>query len=338
MSQTFKPVQMAVVGCGRISGAHIGAIKQQPQYGNLVAIVDTDVDLARSYADRHNVPMVFQNIEEALKVEDIEAFDLCLPNHVHGSASIQCLAAGRHVLVEKPMADDAATAQRMGAAAEKTGTILATAQSRRHSAAIRYLQDHLHEFGNLRSIQASFCMYWPGPQAPWWKTRPREKGLVILMLGSHALDFVQMMLGHEPESIYAEADRWRDCWEAEDEAMFLLRYPDKRLASVHLSYNQLPYFERYVLLFDDTVVEIRDVNTLIVNDQLVVGPPKGEDATLLITNELFRHQFMEFALAVRGLPNRSALHPQGVALMRVLQAAIESSLSGRPIKLTWHRN
>ena len=333
MVKLEAPLGTAVVGCGRVSEAHIGAITSQPNVGKLVAVVDQNIELARAAAQRHNAKYAFASIEEALKVSEIEAFDLCLPNHLHGSASIQCLNGGRHVLVEKPMADDYATAVAMGEAADKAGRVLAIGQSRRHGSAIRYVQDHLSEFGTLRSIQASFCMYWAGPQAPWWAERTRAEGLVFSLLGSHTIDFVQMMLGKHPLRVHAEAACLRDCWKAEDEAMILIRYPENKIATVHLSYNQQPFFERYYLLFDKSIVEVRDVNTVLVNDQVVHAPV--EEATLLVTNELFSNQFTEFALACRGLPNRSALHPHGVALMRVIDAAVQSGLSGETVHLNW---
>lgn len=333
---TMTPLGTAVVGCGRVSDAHIGAIQSQPEMGTLHAVVDRDISLAKATAEKFGIPHAVSSIAELKQLPEVEGVVLCLPNHIHGDATIEALEAGLHVLVEKPMADSHAVAVAMAEAAERAGKILATGQSRRHSSAIRYLQDNLESYGRLRSIQASFCMYWPGPQAPWWAERTREEGLVLSLIGSHTVDFVQMMLGHQPSKVTTTASQWRDCWKAEDEAMILLQYPENRMATVHLSYNQQPFFERYYLLFDNCFVEIRDVNTVLVNDEVIFTPPGGEGATLLVTNDLFKNQFAEFAPAARGLANRSAVHPQGVALMRVLEAAIQSALTDQTIKLDWN--
>jgi predicted dehydrogenase len=335
MTTEFKPVGMCIVGCGRVADAHIGAIQAQPDVATLLAVVDTNIELARETARKYNIPHAFSNVADLKSVPEVEAAFLLLPNHLHAAATIEYHEAGYHVLVEKPMADTYAQALQMADASEKAGKVLVTGQSRRHGSAIRYVQDNLAKFGRLRSIQASFCMYWPGPQAPWWKTRTPQEGLVLSLIGSHTVDFVQMMFGHKPTRVYAQSSQWRDCWSAEDEAMISLQYPDKRMASVHLSYNQEPFFERYYLLFDGCLVEIRDINTVLVNDEVVFRPPGGEGATLLVANDLFKNQVLEFARAIRGLDNRSALHPQGVALMRVLEASIESSLTGQAIGLDW---
>jgi predicted dehydrogenase len=327
---------MCVVGCGRVAEAHIGAIKSQPSVAKLLAVIDADPAIARATAARHGIPHAFSQIDDLASIAGVEAVLLLLPNELHASASIQYLERGYHVLVEKPMSDTYAGAQDMAAAAVRHGKVLVTGQSRRHGSAIRFVQDNLASYGRLRSIQASFCMYWPGPQAPWWTERTREQGLVLSLIGSHTVDFVQMMFDHYPERVYATAHQWRDCWNAEDEAMISLQYPGGRLANVHLSYNQQPFFERYQLFFDDCFVEIRDINTVLVNDEVVFRPPSGDTATLLVSNDLFRNQIAEFAAAIRSLPNRSALHPQGVALMRVLDAAIHSSLTGEAVSLSWN--
>ncbi|KAA9164010.1 Gfo/Idh/MocA family oxidoreductase [Amycolatopsis acidicola] len=333
MASTQKPIGVALIGCGRVSDAHLGAITSQPEKGRLVAVVDRNPELARAAAERFGAEHACASIDQAMKIPEVEAAIICLPNHLHGEASIQCLNAGRHVLVEKPMADDYATTVAMGEAAEAAGKVLAVGQSRRHGSAIRYVQDHLESFGELRAIQASFCMYWDGPQAPWWAERTAKDGLVLSLLGSHTIDFVQMMLGKHPLRVHAEATRLRDCWSAEDEAMILIRYPQNKMATVHLSYNQQPFFERYHLLFDTSIVEVRDVNMVLVNNEVVHAP--AEEATLLVTNELFKNQFAEFAAACHGLPNRSALHPHGIALMRVIDAALESSLANQTVAMRW---
>ncbi|WP_338563692.1 Gfo/Idh/MocA family oxidoreductase [Erwinia sp. E_sp_B04_7] len=335
MSDTIKPVGMAVVGAGRVSDAHLGAITSQPEKGKLIAVIDQNIELARASAAKHGALYAFSSVEEALNCSEIEAFDLCLPNQLHAPVAIECLRGGRHVLVEKPMTDDYQTAMQMAAVADETKLVLAIGQSRRHGSAVRYVQDNMARFGTLRAVQASFCMYWDGPQAPWWKDRTREEGLVFPMLGSHAIDFVQAMLGDYPLRVHAEAAGLRDCWKAEDEAMILIRYPDDKMATVHLSYNQQPFFERYVLLFNGYVVEIRDVNTVLVNGEVVLSPPEGEGATLLVTNELFRNQFTEFAHAIRGLPNRSVLHHPGAALIRVIEASLTSALKGETVHFDW---
>lgn len=329
------PVGVAVLGCGRVSDAHLEAIRTRPAFGRLEAVIDTDPSRAESAASRHGAPRALTSLDAALEIDAIEAIVVCLPNHLHGEPAIAALNAGRHVLVEKPMADSAEEAARMGRAAELNTKVLAIGQSRRHTRAIRYVADNLATFGRLRALQESFCIRWDGPQTPWWAERTREQGLVLSLIAPHSLDFVQLIMGaDDPLRVHAESVRHRSEWQADDEAMILLRYPHERLVSVHLSYNQRPHFDRKVLLFDGCVVEIEDDFVVRVDGKTVVEPGEGELAEMARPALQFTWQFEEFAKAVRGLPNRSVLHPEGVRLMHTVDAAKRAALTGETQTLT----
>jgi predicted dehydrogenase len=332
---TSAPIGMAIIGCGRIAEAHAGAIQQQPDVAKLVALVDVDMSRAKPLAERYGALVALGSVESVLARSDVEAVVLCLPIDLHAQSTVQCLDAGRHVLVEKPMAANGRAAKQMLDAAVRSGKTLVTAQSRRHSSGVRYIQDNFHRYGRLRSVEASFCTYWDGPQAPWWADRPPEKGLVIPQLGSHMLDLVQLFIGERPERLFSQTNRWRDCWIAEDEVTMLLRYPSGRMANVHLSYNQRPFFERLVLLFDHYLVELRDATTVFVNGEIVHRPPAEDKEGELLTNELFKNQIREFVFATRGQKNRSAMAPEGVDQIRLLDAALESSLTNKVIAFDW---
>ncbi len=327
---TFDPVGVAVLGCGRVSDAHLEAICACREFGRLEAVIDLDSNRAADAASRHGAPRALTSLEAALAIEDIEAVVVCLPNHLHGESTIATLQAGRHVLVEKPMADSAPEAVRMAEAAESNSRILAVGQSRRHTTAVRYVIDNLAKFGRLRALHESFCIKWDGPQTPWWSERTREQGLVLSLIAPHSLDFVQLMMGaDDPLRIHAESVRHRSEWQADDEAMILLRYPQERLVSVHLSYNQRPHFDRKVLLFDGCVVQIDDDFEVRVDNELVIEPADGELADMARPALQFVWQFEEFAKAVRGKPNRSVMHTDGVRLMRTVDAVKLAAISGQ---------
>ncbi len=217
-------IGIALLGCGRISAAHIAAIQAQPQNLRLIAVIDQELDRARQVAARHGIPHAFGDLASALERSDIKAVLICTPNEMHSANALQALAAKRHVLVEKPMAENATDARRMANAAVSANRILAIGHTFRHSAAVRYLQDHLADFGTLHSLEVSQCVFWDGPQAPWWATRSREQGLILSLFAPHALDFVQLVMRDEPLRVHVETARHQSGWQGEDEAMILLGY------------------------------------------------------------------------------------------------------------------
>ncbi len=324
-----------MIGCGRIAHSHARAIAALPELGRITTVADADPAQAAAFAAQWGAPSISADLAAALARPDVDAALLCTPNALHAAQAIEALEAGRHVLVEKPMAETVADAERMAEAARRSGRVLVLGQTMRHTAPIRWLQDHREDFGRLRAVEVSMCVRWNGPQAPWWRSRTREQGLILSLFAPHALDFVQLVFaGEQPVSVHAEVARFQQDWLGEDEAMILLRYPGGRLAQVHISYNQRFVVDRRTVHFDDAMLRIEHGESLWVDDRQVVHPAtQGGDPKRMGGRDLghyFRTQFTEFVHAVRGEPHRSVLPDEGVHLTQLLQRAIESGLRNAP--------
>jgi predicted dehydrogenase len=324
---------VAVIGCGRISRSHFAAVSSQPELATLVAAVDTERALAEAAASSYGAQAVLTDIGAALERKDVDAVVLCLPNHLHAEVSILAAKAGKHVLVEKPMANSAAEAVAMVEAVERSGTVLAVGQCRRYFGAIRHLAENKANFGPLISIQVSLGVFWNSAQAPWWRDPSKANGLVIGLNGSHVIDFVQMMMEADPVRVHAEAVRRNACWEGEDEAMMLFSYPDRRLATVHLSFNQQPEENRKVLVFETgTAVVVADRH-LSFNGKTLVEPGADENRHYLDEAVEFRRQFREFVMATRKQPNLAVSAAEGLRLTRTLDAVLQAFRSGEVVRL-----
>lgn len=332
---TDRSLGVALLGCGRIAASHAAAIVAQPALARLAAVIDQDVARAQQLAARFDVPNVLQDLDAALQRDDVDAIVICTPNDCHAPHALQALAARKHVLVEKPMAETAADARRMADAAVAAGRVLALGHTFRHGAVIRHLQDRRAEMGALRAVEVSQCVFWDGPQAPWWRTRTREQGLILSLFAPHALDFVQWAMIDDPARVHVEVARHQHGWQGEDEAMMLLGYPGGRMASVHISYNQRDLVDRKLLLFDRGVARIEHGDWLFWNDELQLGAPPGPgpDSRRMGGRDLtsyFRNQWAEFVAAVRGEPNRSVTHEEGYRLTLTLEKIRRAAIATNP--------
>ena len=133
---------------------------------------------------------------------DIDAVDICLPTNLHGAIAIEALRAGKHVLVEKPMALDGATADAMVAEAEKQDRVLMTAQVVRFIPAYAALRNAVKggELGEVRS--AVFRRRCAAPAWGGWLMDPAQSGGGIFDLLIHDVDFCLHLLG-KPEAVLA---------------------------------------------------------------------------------------------------------------------------------------
>lgn len=337
----MDPIRTGIIGCGRISSSHAAAVRELGGDFELTALADPDESRRRRLALRHEVPHSVATAQSLCSRNDVDAVIICSPNEFHADQAVQALSAGKHVLVEKPMADNAGDAKAMADAASRSGRVLALGHTFRHCRAIRWVQDHLHDYGPLRAVEVSMCVKWDGPQTEWWAERSFEEGLVLSLFAPHALDFVHMVMQDGFLRVHVEAARHQAEWRGEDEAMILLSYPGKRMASVHVSYNQDYVVDRKSLHFEDAFVLIENNEKVWVNHELVVSPPAGQTEGsvgrmgALDLTPYFVDQLKEFANAIHGRPHRCILADEGVKFTAMLDQVLRAAAATSRAAVDW---
>lgn len=319
-ASSCRALRIAVIGCGRIATSHLAAVAES-DLAILAATVDEDMTRARAAASKYGAGAAYGSTGELYAQGDaFDAVIICLPNQLHASASIEAAGHRKHILLEKPMANTARDAWAMVDAAGQGDVTLAIAQRRRHYRAVRHLLDNIGDFGRLLSAQVSLGVRFERPQAPWWTDADSTGDLVMGLNAPHCLDFLQAVMGTDPLRVSAEGIRSRDIWGGYDEAMILLAYPEARLASVHVSFNQFPSEDRKVLVFDKGTVELRNDRQLSFNGELLITAGEDESSHYLDEAVEFRKQVDEFVLAIRGLPNNSVPMHAGARLVETIEA------------------
>jgi predicted dehydrogenase len=143
-------VRLGVIGCGRIAQvAHLPAIAKADGV-ELVAVSDPSRVLVESVARRYDVAGYSQT--DALLDDDVDAVVIAVPDRLHLPLGLQALAAGKHVLLEKPAASDSAQAEQLTEAAAAAGRKLQIGAMRRHDPGMRYAADAVAELGPLMTV------------------------------------------------------------------------------------------------------------------------------------------------------------------------------------------
>jgi len=117
-------LKVGIIGSGMIGKSHVRQYAEIAE-AEVVAIADLDEDEAGRVAEQFNIPNVFKDYHDLLKIEDIESVDVCLPNFLHSLVTIEVFEAGKHVFCEKPMARNYPEAKAMMDASKKAGKELA---------------------------------------------------------------------------------------------------------------------------------------------------------------------------------------------------------------------
>jgi UDP-N-acetylglucosamine 3-dehydrogenase len=200
VGRTHRTVCVAVVGAGNMGRHHVRNYAELPG-ARLCAVVDADADRTRDLAERYGVA-AYASVEQLLAAEpDVEAVSVATPTSSHFAIAGQLLRAGKHVLVEKPIAASAAEGRKLTALADERGRVLAVGHVERFNPAVTELKRLIDSgrMGTTLSVVARRVGVMP-PQI--------RDADVIVDLAVHDIDIFRFLLGADrPDDVYANAGR-----------------------------------------------------------------------------------------------------------------------------------
>lgn len=203
MTEQGTPLGIGIVGVGGIALSHMAALRSMTS-ARLVAVCDVDTARAAEVAHVERCAG-YGSAEDLFADPAVEAVIVCTPNMTHEQLGIQALAAGLHLLMEKPLAMTPAGARSLAAAAAEQGRALAVGHSHRftdQSAAIRAVIDS-GEIGTPRFVRIAMNggWIWPGWQS--WVLNPTLSGGHSLHNGVHLVDLASWWIGEPATSVYS---------------------------------------------------------------------------------------------------------------------------------------
>jgi predicted dehydrogenase len=197
-------IRVGVIGCGAIArNRHLPVLAAQPDV-ELVGVCDVDSDCAKSVAEQYAVPRAFSDYHQLVGMDELHAVDVCTPNYAHMEPTVAALQAGKHVMVEKPIARNAAEAQAMVDAARKSGAKLMVAQCWRFRSDSQVLKRFVDggEMGEMYYARAQALRRRGIPGWGVFTDKEKQGGGPLIDIGVHVLDCAMWLLGH-PKPIAA---------------------------------------------------------------------------------------------------------------------------------------
>ncbi len=198
------PLRIGVFGTARISTtALLGPAASVPEV-TVAAVAARNRSRAAAYAQEHQIPVAYGSYDALLADPDIDAVYNPLPNSLHGPWTLMAIAAGKHVLCEKPFASNAVEAERVADAAAASGLVVMEAMHYRYHPLIRRLSELTGELGPVRHIQCwtSFVIDDPGDIRYDYALG----GGALMDGGCYALDCLRLLGPGEPSVTAALAD------------------------------------------------------------------------------------------------------------------------------------
>ncbi|WP_223691357.1 Gfo/Idh/MocA family protein [Leifsonia poae] len=348
--------RIGVIGLGTIATEHLKAY-QRCADAEVVAVCDLDRDRAEAARTRFGVEHSCGTAAELLADPDIDAVSVCVPNDQHAPIALAALAAGKHVLVEKPMAITVADAEALVAASRESGKVLQVGYVRRFSPNALLLKRFIDagDLGEIYLAKASLLRA-AGNPGGWFSDRSVSGGGPLIDLGVHLIDLCWWLMGApravtvsgstfsrlgarhniDRPSRYRAATANPPATTVEDYAGAHVRFANGAALFVDTSYSLHGRDETSVRLYGDRGgAELEPELTLITeqNDTVLHVHPQLESTTFDL-DTAFANEVAHFVAAARGEAAPEATAEHGLELTRILAAIYESAQQGHEIPLT----
>ncbi len=318
-----RPLKWGILGCARISRRGLIPGIQGSTTGTLAAIASRSVETARAWAQEFAIPRAYGSYEELIADPEIDAVYNPLPNELHRPWTDAAVAAGKHVLCEKPLALDAPEAEAMAATAASHGRVLMEAFMWRHQPRTLAVQQLVADgaIGALRLIRSSFSFVIDRSD---WRLDPGRGAGALWDVGCYGVSTARLFAGSEPEQIRALAhfsDRGVDL-----SLTTTLKFPGDVLAVIDCSFEQ-PFRCVYEL--------VGETGTIVVPDAYL--PPERPTAVLTTADGSRELSFagtnqyaaMVDAFAASVAAGRLVAPAEtGVGTMRALEAILDAARAG----------
>jgi predicted dehydrogenase len=334
----MKEVRVGMLGLGSIAQVVHVPILGQLAGVTLAVVGDADEVKARTIGGRIGSRVVHTD-EEVYGADDVDAIVICTPNYLHEEQAIAALEAGKHVLVEKPLALTPEAAERVIAAARASGRTLMVAMNNRYRPDTRALKPFADggELGDIFLTRGAWLNQKMRTGRPTWRHRLATAGGGALMdLGVQTLDLCLWTLGFpQAASVFAHTHVPPGA-EVEDTAAILLRMQDGSCISLTVSWSLVAERDRHYMRLLGTrgsamiqplsVYKEGDNGLLDVTPTI---PPQGRENAYTAS---YRAELAHFIACVRGEASVEPPHEQ-IELMRLVVAAYRSAAEKREVAL-----
>ncbi len=228
----MEQLRFGLIGCGRVAPRHAESVDALPD-ARLVAVADVRESRAAHFAQHYGAEML-TDYRALLARPDVDVVSICTPSGLHAQMAIDALQAGKHVIVEKPIALSLADADRMIAAAAATGRKLCVVLQNRYNPPMQDLRRIVDEGRLGRLLLGNATVRWYRPQEYYedeWHGTWAMDGGALMNQSIHHIDALQWFMGRL-ESVFAFTGTLAHRMEAEDTGVAVIRFAGGALGSV----------------------------------------------------------------------------------------------------------
>ena len=234
-----RTIRYGIIGFGRFAERTIAPAIRRARNSDIVALQKRSPEAARKKADECSIPLAFSSVVELVEHPDIDAVFITSANAAHCAETLAAAAAGKHVIVEKPMALDAREASRMIDVCRERDVRLMVGHMVRLSPVVRRAADLMRtgRVGTVTLVRAEFMYDARISSRTWLLDRAVAGGGPVYDIGVHCIDTLRYLLGGEPSGVTGRLFPVPTVSATEESAILAMTFPGGVLASVQCSFT-----------------------------------------------------------------------------------------------------
>ncbi|HIC88389.1 MAG TPA: Gfo/Idh/MocA family oxidoreductase [Anaerolineae bacterium] len=231
-------VRWGIIGAGDIARKQTARAIQEARNAELTAVMRRSIEGARAFAREFGAAKAYDSVETLLADSEINAVYVATPVYLHAEQTIAAAQAGKHVLVEKPMAMSTAECQAMIEACQQHGTQLMVCYYQRFNVRHQKARELVQQgaIGRVTMAQTRQAFLYPPEPGNWRQDPARGGGGAIMDVGVHCIDTLRFILG-EVEAVTALVDTLVYDYAVEDTATLLLRFQNGAQGVVSVAFT-----------------------------------------------------------------------------------------------------
>ncbi|MGQ0750154.1 MAG: Gfo/Idh/MocA family protein [Betaproteobacteria bacterium] len=326
----FEPVKVACIGMGWWSDVLADAIKRSGKL-EIVACYTRSDEKRQAFAKKYGCRAA-PSYEAILEDRGIEAIVNTTPNNVHAETTRQAAAAGKHVFLDKPIANTVADAQALTEACRKANVVLALGYQRRKESHFRWVRRQIDDgaFGRLVNAEANISRDRLGQFdiASWRYTAAGMPGGVMLQIGIHYTDVLEYLMG-PIKAVRGSLAQLVLPGDNPDVASLILEHENGALSTLNACYASAS--EYYLMnIYGKEATAYYDLHNGL---RVLRRGTNHADPVPCQKNDTIVEELEEFARAVRGNGQPEMDGEKATASLAALLAGIKSAREGRRVEI-----
>jgi len=329
--------KIGVIGLGGVAQlVHLPNLAKLPN-AELTAVSEINKSRLQTIADKFNVKERYSNYIEMLEKSDIEAVIVATPTSTHKEIALECLAAGKDILIEKPLARSYQEAKQIVDAAKKFKKKLMVGMN------LRFRPDTmlLRSFINSNEIGEPFYIKggWIRKQSStekWFTKKEKSGGGVIIDLGIHILDLALWLLDYPEISSVSTQNFFHNTKSVEDTSISCVKCKNSAVINMEVSWSLPVEKDHFFLDVFGTKGSFSSnpfrLYKKVENDYINLTPTQADNPTVLFKKS-YLNELKSFVGAIKGLNPVFSPGEQAMQRMKIIEAMYESADKKHEVKL-----